>query len=58
MCAIGIECPDELPFNDATHKDGFLYGDNNYCNCWINQKAENMWVPKLEEALKLLQPLK
>lgn len=54
MCAVGYECPDELLFNDKTHQDGFIYGDNQYCNCWINRQAEDIWIPKLEAALKLL----
>ncbi len=54
MCGVGIECPAALPFDDATHKDGFLYGNNSYCNCWINQKAETVWIPKLEQALHAL----
>lgn len=55
MCSVGYECPDGLPFNDSTHKDGFLYGDNEYCNCWVNRKVEIEWVPKLEKALRDLQ---
>jgi len=56
MCGIGVECPAELPFSDEMHKDGFIYGDSNrYCNCWINQKAEDFWIPKLEKALDELK---
>jgi len=52
MCNIGIECPDDLPFDDKTHRDGFLYGNGTYCNCWINRKVETYWVPKLETELR------
>ncbi len=55
MCAIGVECPSDLPFSDATHKDGFVDENGTYCNCWINTKAENEWIPKLEDALLELQ---
>jgi Domain of unknown function. len=56
MCNIGIECPDDLPFDDKTHRDGFLYGNETYCNCWINRKVETLWIPKLESELKKLYP--
>jgi hypothetical protein len=56
MCNIGIECPDDLPFDDKTHRDGFLHGNGTYCNCWINQKVETLWAPKLEVELRKLQP--
>ena len=52
MCGVGIECPSDLPFSDATHKDGFLHGENEYCNCWINTKVENFWIPRLEKTLE------
>lgn len=51
MCSVGYECPDDLPFSDLTHQDGFLHGNKEYCNCWVNRKAENVWVPKLEKVL-------
>jgi hypothetical protein len=56
MCSVGYECPDDLPFSDSTHQDGFLHGENKYCNCWVNRKVENVWVPKLEHALDDLPP--
>ena len=57
LCGVGYECPDELPFSDQNHKDGFQFddgGNKKYCNCWINRKAEDYWIPKLEQALNKL----
>lgn len=54
MCSVGIECPDDLPFSDSTHTDGFLYNTDTYCNCWVNRKAEDVWIPKLKTALARL----
>lgn len=54
-CNVGIPCPDDLPFDDKTHQDGFLDHDGNYCNCWVNRRVENVWLPKLEAALQELE---
>jgi hypothetical protein len=44
---LGIPWPDdpELAKNNAT-KDGWMY------NCYVNKKVEELFVPRLEEALK------
>jgi len=55
LCNIGYECPDELPFSDETHKDGFQFENGTFCNCWVNQKVERYWNPQLEKALRELQ---
>ena len=51
-CNVGIPCPDDLPFDDKTHQDGFLDENGKFCNCWVNRKVENTWIPQLEESLK------
>ena len=53
-CNVGIPCPDDLPFDDKTHQDGFLDNNGNFCNCWVNRKVENVWLPKLIADLKKL----
>jgi len=55
VCLLGYPCPDNLPFSDETHKDGFQDTTGNYCNCWVNRRIEDEWVPKLEDALQLLR---
>ena len=54
LCSLGYECPERLPFSDENHKEGFLFGNGTFCNCWINQKAESFWIPQLEIALSKL----
>jgi len=54
LCNLGYECPDELPFSDENHKDGFQFGNGTFCNCWVNRKAESFWIPQLEKALSKL----
>ena len=54
-CPIGIPCPDDLMFDDANHKGGFQDKSGKYCNCWINRKAEEVYIPKLEKALQNMQ---
>ena len=52
-CLVGIPCPDDVPFNDATHdKNVFKDEKGQYCNCWMNRKVENYWLPKLKDALR------
>jgi hypothetical protein len=58
MCNIGIECPYDLAFDDQHHTDGFQYGNGTYCNCWVNRRAENVWIPKLEAVMKQLNIVK
>ena len=53
-CNVGIPCPDDLPFDDATHQGGFLDHDGNFCNCWVNRKVDDIWLPKLEDSLRKL----
>mmetsp|Transcript_26826 Transcript_26826/g.39212 ORF Transcript_26826/g.39212 Transcript_26826/m.39212 type:complete len:848 (-) Transcript_26826:67-2610(-) len=51
-CILGHPCSDDTPFDDATHqKNIFTDKEGNYCNCWINRKAENVWAPRLEREL-------
>lgn len=50
-CPVGIPCPDNLPFDDNKHKDGFQDENGNYCNCWINRKVEDFYIPELEKAM-------
>ena len=54
-CNVGIPCPDDLPFNDKTHQDGFLDENGNFCNCWINRKVENFWLPQLEASMNKIK---
>jgi len=35
---------------DKNRKEGEGLGGL-YCNCWINKKLENYWIPRLEEVL-------
>mmetsp|Transcript_22047 Transcript_22047/g.25118 ORF Transcript_22047/g.25118 Transcript_22047/m.25118 type:complete len:201 (-) Transcript_22047:147-749(-) len=52
-CSLGYVCPDTTPFEDEKHKDNvFVDADGNYCNCWINHRVEDVYVPKLEFLLK------
>ena len=54
-CLVGIPCPDDLPFSDALHtKNVFHDEQGNFCNCWMNRKVENIWVPKLQNVLEKL----
>ena len=51
-CMVGIPCPDDLPFSDELHqKNVFQNEKGEFCNCWMNRKVENYWVPKLTDAL-------
>ncbi|KAK1737664.1 glycosyltransferase (family 2) [Skeletonema marinoi] len=51
-CLVGIPCPDDVPFNDALHtKNVFKDENGKFCNCWMNRKVENYWLPKLKDAL-------
>ena len=51
-CLVGIPCPDDVPFNDALHTKNVFQNENGqYCNCWMNRKVENYWLPKLKDAL-------
>lgn len=51
-CLVGIPCPDDVPFNDAMHTKNVIKDENGkYCNCWMNRKVENYWLPKLKDAL-------
>lgn len=53
-CAVGRVCPESTVFNDTIHQDNlFVDESGNFCNCWINQKVENFWVKRLEEALSV-----
>ena len=54
-CPIGIPCPDDLIFDDVSHKGGFQDKNGNYCNCWINRKAEEVYIPALEKAIQKVQ---
>jgi len=54
-CPVGVSCPDDLPFEDNNHKNGFIFGnDRTYCNCWVNRKVENYYDPLLISELNLL----
>ena len=51
-CLVGIPCSDDVKFNDALHtKNVFKDENGKYCNCWMNRKVENYWLPKLKDAL-------
>ena len=51
-CNVAIPCPDDLPFDDKTHQGGFQDRNGNYCNCWMNRKVSEVWLPKLESRLE------
>ena len=54
-CLVGVPCPDNLPFSDKYHKDNIFHDEKgDFCNCWMNRKVENYWLPKLRDALKTL----
>ena len=51
-CLVGIPCPDDLPFSDALHKKNVFHDEKgDFCNCWMNRKVENYWLPKLTASL-------
>lgn len=51
-CLVGIPCPDDLPFSDALHTKNVFHDEKGeFCNCWMNRKVENYWLPKLKDAL-------
>ncbi|KAL3807566.1 hypothetical protein ACHAXA_006467 [Cyclostephanos tholiformis] len=51
-CLVGIPCPDHVEFDDALHtKNVFRDENGNYCNCWMNHRVEEYWLPKLYDAL-------
>eukprot|EP00804_Cyclotella_cryptica_P012123 CCRYP_009834-RC/>CCRYP_009834-RC protein AED:0.07 eAED:0.07 QI:207/1/1/1/0.66/0.57/7/247/796 len=53
-CLVGIPCPDNLPFSDALHTKNVFHNEKGeFCNCWMNRKVENFWVPRLRNALGL-----
>lgn len=52
-CLVGIPCPDDLPFSDELHKNNVFHDEKGqFCNCWMNRKVQDYWVPKLKNALK------
>lgn len=55
VCQIGFPCPNDLSFSDETHKDGFNDTMGRFCNCWVNRKIEDVWMPQLEDALNVLR---
>jgi hypothetical protein len=55
-CAsIGYSCQDDAPIDpksgETTTKDS---DGTSYCNCFVNHHLDNIWVPKLEQALAKL----
>jgi len=51
-CMVGIPCPDDLAFSDALHQKNVFHNEKGeFCNCWMNRKVENYWLPKLTDAL-------
>ena len=55
-CLVGIPCPDDVSFVDALHtKNVFKDENGKFCNCWMNRKVENYWLPKLKEALSNIE---
>mmetsp|Transcript_19818 Transcript_19818/g.34124 ORF Transcript_19818/g.34124 Transcript_19818/m.34124 type:complete len:193 (+) Transcript_19818:56-634(+) len=51
-CLVGIPCPDDFPFSDKLHKNNVFHNEKGeFCNCWMNRKVDNYWLPKLEDAL-------
>ena len=51
-CMVGIPCPDDLPFSDALHTKNVFHNEKGeFCNCWMNRKVDNYWLPKLKDAL-------
>ncbi len=58
-CLVGIPCPDDLPFIDELHQKNVFHDENGkFCNCWMNRKVENFWVPKLVQALGKLSQMR
>ena len=52
-CGVGRVCPESTPYDDGVHQQNPFKDENgDYCNCWINQNAEQYWIPQLEEALR------
>ena len=51
-CMVGIPCPDHLPFSDELHTKNVFHNEKGeFCNCWMNRKVEEYWLPKLNDAL-------
>ena len=51
-CMVGIPCPDDLPFSDALHTKNVFHNEKGeFCNCWMNRKVDNYWLPRLRDAL-------
>jgi hypothetical protein len=52
-CSLGYVCSDSTPFVDELHNQNiFVTAEGKYCNCWQNNKVEEVFVPKLEKLLK------
>lgn len=55
-CLVGIPCPDDLPFSDALHtKNVFHNKKGEFCNCWMNRKVEEYWLPRLRDSLSKIE---
>lgn len=51
-CSVGVLCPDSTPFEDEKHKENvFVDAEGHYCNCWMNDKVEHVYVPRLASLL-------
>lgn len=52
-CDLGHVCPDTTQYIDEMHqKKVFVDEQGRFCDCWKNQRVENIYVPKLNELLK------
>jgi hypothetical protein len=53
-CVVGFPCPDDVEFEDGKHQtNSFSYDNGTYCNCWMNDRIENYFVPKLQQAIAM-----
>jgi hypothetical protein len=52
-CDMGYLCPDTTPFVDEKHKENaFVDAEGRYCNCWKNDKVEEIYIPKLNSVVE------
>lgn len=61
-CLLGYECPDSVEWMDdlgreqgartKKHMNPHHDEHGNFCSCWVNLHVEEVWVPRLEQALE------
>mmetsp|Transcript_8404 Transcript_8404/g.13006 ORF Transcript_8404/g.13006 Transcript_8404/m.13006 type:complete len:178 (+) Transcript_8404:1542-2075(+) len=53
VCLLGYPCPANVPFEDALHKKNiFKDNEGKFCNCWLNEKVEHVFLPQLEKTVQ------